>query len=165
MDSIQTIVNFLSLFFGGLIAGLLFSYSCSVNPGLKSLADSEYLKAMQAINTAIQNPYFLISFMSLLFILPITTFLIFNQQADASFYFMLAATIIYFVGVFGVTIFCNVPLNEQLAKISVSTATITEISTTRYSFEKPWNTYHSVRTIASSISFGLTILSIIKSNY
>jgi uncharacterized membrane protein len=59
--------------------------------------------------------------------------------------------------------FCNVPLNEQLAKFSILTTTSNEISAMRKSFEKSWNSFHSVRTIASIISFGLTILSIIKS--
>jgi uncharacterized membrane protein len=71
--------------------------------------------------------------------------------------------IIYFVGVLGVTMLCNVPLNEQLAKFSISTATSNEISAMRKSFERPWNAYHTIRTIASIVSFGLTILSIIKS--
>jgi uncharacterized membrane protein len=43
----------------GLIAGLFFAYACSVNLGLTRLADAEYLKAMQSINGAILNPWFL----------------------------------------------------------------------------------------------------------
>jgi uncharacterized membrane protein len=163
MISSQNIFNFFSLFLSGLIAGLLFSYTCAVNIGLKSLSDNEYIKAMQSINIAIQNPYFLIPFMSLLFVLPIATFLNYKQEADTSFYLILLATIIYFVGVFGVTMFYNVPLNEQLAKFSILITTSNEISAMRKLFEKPWNSFHSVRTIASIISFGLTILSIIKS--
>lgn len=162
MISLQNIFNFLSLFLSGLIAGLLFSYSCSVNPGLKSLGDNEYIKAMQSINLAIKNPYFLISFMGLLLVFPVSTYLMYRQQTDTSFYLMLAAMIIYFIGVFGITMFCNVPLNEQLAKFLISSALANDISTMRQTFEKPWNSYHTIRTIASIISFGLTILSIIK---
>jgi uncharacterized membrane protein len=80
----QNIFNFLSLFLGGLLAGLFFSYSYSVNPGLKSLADNEYVKAMQSINIAIQNPYFFISFMGLLFVFPVSTYLMYRQQTDRS---------------------------------------------------------------------------------
>ena len=152
MISPQHIFNFLSLLFGGLIAGLLFGYSCSVNPGLKSLADNEYIKAMQAINLAIQNPYFFISFMCLLLVLPVSTYLMYKQQTAASFYLMLSAMIICFIGVFGTTMFCNIPLNEQLAKFPVSSASANDISAMRQTFEKPWNTYHTVRTIAAMIS-------------
>jgi uncharacterized membrane protein len=159
----QNIFQFLSVICCGLIAGLLFGYSCSVNIGLKSLPDNEYIKAMQAINIAIQNPYFLTVFLCLILILPVTSFLQYKEMAYTSFYFILTTTLIYFVGVFGITIFCNVPLNEQLAKFDVSAATINEIATMRQSFEKSWNTYHSIRTIASIVSFGLTILSVFKS--
>jgi uncharacterized membrane protein len=76
---------------------------------------------------------------------------------------MVSAMLIYFVGVFGITIFFNVPLNERLAKISIASVTTDEISKMRQAFEKPWNAYHGVRTCASVISFGLTILAIIKS--
>jgi len=43
-----------------LMGGLLFSYSCSVVLGLKTLPDQEYIMTMQAINRAIQNPVFFI---------------------------------------------------------------------------------------------------------
>jgi uncharacterized membrane protein len=165
MIFIQNIAYFFSIFLGGLISGLLFSFACSVNLGLKSLGDIEYIKAMQSINTAIQNPYFLISFTSLLLVLPISTYLHFRPETDTSFYYMLAATLIYFIGVFGITMYYNVPLNEQLAKFNSLTRTTIEISSIRQSFEKNWNYYHIIRTIASIISFGLTILAIIKSKF
>ncbi|MFN0188842.1 MAG: DUF1772 domain-containing protein [Bacteroidia bacterium] len=161
MISIQHTLVFFSLLFSGLIAGLLFSYSCSVNPGLKTIADIEYIKTMQAINVAIQNPAFLIPFMGLCLILPISTIIIYRQHTYYAFYPILAATITYIVGVFGVTMFCNVPLNEQLAKFSSQTTT-SEIHLMRQSFEKPWNTYHIIRTVASLVSFGLTVISAMK---
>lgn len=161
--TIQNIFNFLSILLSGLIAGLLFSYSCSVNIGLKTLSDNEYVKAMQSINVAIQNPYFFIPFMGLLLVLPIATYLNYKHQIDTSFYLLLFASLIYVIGVFGITMFGNVPLNESLAKFSISTGNINSISQMRQSFEKSWNSYHSIRTIASIFSFILTILSIIKS--
>jgi uncharacterized membrane protein len=69
--------------------------------------------------------------------------------------------IIYFIAVFGITMFCNVPLNENLAKFPVSSASANDISKMRQAFERHWNTCHTIRTIASIISFGLTILSIL----
>jgi uncharacterized membrane protein len=70
--------------------------------------------------------------------------------------------IIYFIAVFGITMFGNVPLNETLAKFPVSSALANDISAMRQTFEKSWNKYHAIRTSASIISFGLTILAIIK---
>lgn len=161
--TIQYISSFITTLLSGLIAGLLYSYSCSVNLGLKTLADEEYIKAMQAINIAIQNPLFFIAFMGLLFAFPFSTYAFYKHQVNSAFYYMLFAMIVYLLGVLGITMFCNVPLNEQLAKFPISTATSNEISTMRQSFEKHWNAYHFIRTFASIISFGSTILSIIKS--
>jgi len=155
------VLLFTTILLSGLVAGLLYAYSCSVNPGLKTLSDSEYVKAMQAINLAIQNPIFFISFMGLLLLFPVTSFQLYGSQTF-SFVLFIGAMIIYFVGVFGITIFCNVPLNEQLAKFPILHATQHEISSMRQTFEKPWNTYHTVRTFAAILSFGLTILAITK---
>ena len=153
---------FTTILFSGLVSGLLYAYSTSVNPGLKSLPDNEYIRAMQSINTAIQNPLFFLSFMGLLLLFPLTSYLLYGQETKSSFYFFALAMVIYFIGVFGITIFFNVPLNEQLAKFSLSTSTQNEISAMRKLFEKPWNNYHTIRTILSIVSFGLTILAVIK---
>lgn len=162
MFSFQNTILFITILLSGLVAGLLYSYSCSVNIGLNKLSDAEYLKAMQSINIAIQNPYFFISFMGLLVMLPLTAWKFYSPQPTVSFYFLITATSLYFIGVFAVTLFGNVPLNNQLAKFVISSATPNEISAMRLAFEKTWNNFHLIRTIAAIISFGFTILSVIK---
>jgi uncharacterized membrane protein len=72
-NSFMKMALFTTILFSGLVAGLLYSYSTSVNPGLKALPDNEYIRAMQSINTAIQNPVFFIAFMGLLLLFPFTT--------------------------------------------------------------------------------------------
>ena len=162
MFSFQHITLFLTILLAGLVAGLLYSYSCSVNIGLRALPDAEYLRAMQSINEAIQNPYFFLSFMGLLILFPLTVWQMYSQQPPAAFYVMLFAAILYFIGVFGVTVLGNVPLNNQLAGFDVSHSTASEISAMRVSFEKSWNTFHLIRTICAVITFGLTIVSLMK---
>ena len=46
----------------GLSTGLLYSYACSVLPGLAQTSDRTFIDAMQQINKAIQNPVFFASF-------------------------------------------------------------------------------------------------------
>ena len=156
------VLLFTTILFSGLIAGLLYGYSCSVNNGLKNLADNEYLKAMQSINVAIQNPWFFIVFMGLLVLFPFLSYRLYSVSVNLSFYLVVAASAIYFIGVFGVTILGNVPLNERLARFDISGVSSTEISAMRQAFERPWNNYHSIRTMASILSFALTILGLIK---
>src|SRR6185436_7442102 len=105
-----------------LMAGLFYAYSCSVNLGLGRLPDAEYLAAMQSINKAIQNPVFFISFFGTLAMLPLSAYLHYGQPPYMRFWCLLTATIVYLIGVFGVTIFGNVPLNETLAVFNLHSA-------------------------------------------
>ena len=107
-----------------LIAGLLYAYSCSVNIELGRLADAEYISAMQSINKAIQNPLFFISFMGTLLLLPLCTYLHYGQPLSNRFWFLLISTMIYAIGVVGVTALGNVPLNEALDKFNLSSASV-----------------------------------------
>jgi uncharacterized membrane protein len=140
----------------GLIAGLFYSYSCSVNPGLGALSDAGYLAAMQSINRAILNPVFFFSFMGTLVLLPLSTYQHFGT--GSRFYLLLAAAVVYVIGTFGVTILGNVPLNEALDKVSLADASTQELAAHRLRFEVPWNRLHAVRAYASIISFILALL-------
>ena len=146
-----------------LIAGLFYAYSCSVNIGLGKLNDTEYLKAMQSINRAILNPLFFSSFIGALLLLPVCTYLHYDGIINRRFLLLFSATFIYTLGTFGVTLFGNVPLNDALDKFNISTATIAEILLQRTNFEKAWNNFNTVRTIASVLSLVLVILACIIS--
>jgi len=149
-------------FSSALITGLFYAYSCSVNKGLGRLADAEYLRAMQSINRAILNPWFFASFLGTLILLPVCAWLIYkNETGSIAFYFLLVSALLYFFGVFGVTIFGNVPINDILDKFDLGSATIPEIKVQRIEVEKPWNRFHLIRTIASLFSLLLTLCAII----
>jgi len=146
----------------GLVAGLLYGYECSVVKGLGALQDLAYLQAFKSINTSIQNPLFFASFMGSLLVLPVVTWAVYRQHDWPTFYLLLTAMLLYVIGVFGITMFGNVPLNNLLATFDIGTATKTDVATMRQSFEKSWNTYHTIRTIAAVLSFTLTILALFK---
>ena len=141
----------------GLIAGLFYAYSCSVNPGLARLKDLEYLSAMQHINSVILNPLFFLTFVGTLLLLPISTWLQYIQGNSNTYYLLLGASLIYIIGVFGVTAAGNVPLNDMLAKADLNSLSITELSALRAQFEKPWLQFHHIRTISVVISFIFTL--------
>ena len=46
----------------GLIAGLFYTFSVAINPGLSALSDANYIAAMNSINKVIENPVFFFSF-------------------------------------------------------------------------------------------------------
>ena len=156
------ICQFIAVLFTGLLAGLFYGYDCSIIKGLGNLQNDVYVQSFQSINKVIQNPYFFVSFMGSLLVLPVASWLSYNNFNTTTFYLLLSASLVYFIGVFGVTVFGNVPLNEQLAVFNISKATEIEISEMRKIFESTWNKYHAIRTVASIISFCLTILSLLK---
>jgi uncharacterized membrane protein len=162
MFTIQNILFGLSVLLSALIAGLLYGYSCSVNPGLGKLSDIQYLSAMQSINREIQNPYFFISFMGALFILPITAWHSFYHAPRMAFYLLVAASLSYIIGVMGVTAMGNIPLNERLAKASLDSANGAVLSNLRALFEASWNRYHLIRTGFSILTLILAIFALLR---
>jgi uncharacterized membrane protein len=133
-----------------LIIGLYFGYSVSVNGGLHRLNDSEYVRAMQSIKAVIQNPLFFASFIGPVVLLPLAAFLHTNTNTNPmQFALLLASSVVYIAGSFGITIAGNVPLNERLAKFDASKSSGNEIAQARPGFEKRWNRLHTIRTIAS----------------
>lgn len=133
-----------------LIGGLFYAYSCSVIPGLGKLSDVEYLKAMQSINREILNPVFFLSFMGTAVMLPVTTFIF--RGENPAFIFLLSATLVYLTGVFGVTMFGNVPLNNQLDQFDIASSTVDAVKKMRAVFENRWNFLNHIRSMCSVVS-------------
>ncbi len=138
-----------------LMAGLFYAYSCSVVIGLGKLNDVEYLKAMQSINREIQNPVFFAAFLGIVPLFPLNTYLHANQP---NFLLLVAAMLIYLIGVFGVTVAGNIPLNNGLENFNILSADNDAIQAQRALFENKWNTLNHVRTICSIIAVVLLII-------
>ncbi|MDH6253509.1 putative membrane protein [Chryseobacterium sp. H1D6B] len=138
-----------------LIAGLFYAYSCSVVLGLGKLSNVEYLKSMQSINREILNPVFFMSFMGTAVLLPVSTFV--YRAQNPVFIFLLLATVVYLVGVFGVTAAGNVPLNDQLDKFDIAVAAAEAVKRMRESFEARWNLLNNIRTACSIVTVILVI--------
>ena len=145
-----------------LIAGLFYSYSCSVVLGLGRLPDAEYIGAMQSINRAVLNPVFFSSFFGTLVLLPLSTYLSYPHPLPVQFWLLLTATIIYLAGVFGVTVAGNIPLNNALDNFDLLNASKEVIAAQRTIFERPWNNLNIIRTIASMLSIVLVIIACIN---
>ncbi|WP_462220797.1 anthrone oxygenase family protein [Ferruginibacter sp.] len=156
----NTILFFTALF-TALMAGLFYSWSCSVTLGLSKLTDREYISAMQYLNREIQNPVFFISFFGAAILLPICSYMQYNQLLTAKFYLILSATIIYLAGVMAVTILGNIPLNQTLDKFNLTNATLAEIAKQRIAFEVKWNNLNMIRTVASIFSLILILIACI----
>jgi uncharacterized membrane protein len=154
--TISNIILVITATLTALMAGLFYAWSCSVMLGFARLRDREFVAAMQATNRAIQNPVFFAAFLGAPVFLPISTFLNYGQAPR--FALLLAATLIYLTGTFGVTIFGNVPLNNALDRFDSESATEQETARQRANFERRWNALNTIRTASSMLALILVIV-------
>ena len=145
-----------------LMAGIFFAFSCAVNSGLVRLPDSQHVAAMQSINRRIQNPVFFAAFSGASLLLPISAFLHYGQTPRLL--FLLAATVIYLTGAFGVTVFGNVPLNNTLDRFDLESSGVEEITLQRANFEKRWNNLNTIRTVSSTLAVTLVVIACLSPN-
>lgn len=134
------------------MAGLFYAWSISVMPGLKKLPDREFILAMQSMNRAIQNPIFFICFFGSIFFLATSCFLQYQYPLGPSYYLLLTATALYLVGVLGITVFGNIPLNNMLDAFEVNGASLEAMLKLRTIFEGKWNYLNNIRSVAVFLS-------------
>lgn len=157
---IQHITMIALVLLTGLSAGLCFTWSNSITPGIGRLDNLGYLSAFQQMNRSILNPMFFIVFFGP-FLLGIINLFVFKNASISVIWLLLFAVIIYFLGVLLITIFGNVPLNETLDKTDLSKASLEDLKLLRDKFEVKWNRLHKIRTISSVISFLLLIITLL----
>lgn len=158
--SITTLLQFASILSSGLIAGFLFAWQVSVIPGNKLVSNQTYLETMQNINRAILNPAFFLFFIGSVPVLILHA--IYQTFSGFGMYFWISvsATIFYMIGVFVVTGVGNVPLNNELDQLKLSTLSEHDQSKFRIYYESNWNRLHTIRTWFSILVFALLILTV-----
>lgn len=158
----NTNILIITTLFSGLMAGLFYAWSISVTPGLAKINDLSYLQAFQSMNRAILNPLFFVVFFGLAVLLPVLSYLSFQNSISNQFWYVLAATILYFVGIMGVTIGGNVPLNNALEALQIELMTPEQMDEFRKGFESKWNRLNHIRTISSFITFLLLVFACVR---
>lgn len=145
----------------GLSAGLCFTWSNAVTPGIGKLDDLGYLMSFQQMNRAILNPVFFVVFFGPSVLGFINLYGL--RSASTAMISLFAITVaIYLLGVVLVTIFGNVPLNNILDAAKLSSASSEELKVLRDAFEIKWNRLHFIRTISAVVSFLLLLISLIQ---
>jgi uncharacterized membrane protein len=136
----------------GLIAGVFYAYSVSVNLGLAAQPDAAYVAAMQAINEKIQNPLFFLSFFGAVLFLLAALAVHLPRPRSGRFWLIALASVLFVGGGFLLTVVVNVPMNEELARV-VTDASAGELARARAAYEGPWNFWNGVRTVFSILAF------------
>jgi len=133
----------------GLIAGLFFAFTYSVMPGLAQTTDRTFVEAMQRINVAIVNGWFLSCFLGALVFGIVAT--AFNFGNGAVFGWALAGTVCY-VATLIITVRFNIPLNDALPA-----AVPDDPGAIRRQFEAPWIRWNLLRVVTSLGAFGCLV--------
>ncbi len=115
--------------------------------------DLAYVGTMQHINQAIINPAFVIPFMGIPLVLGAAAITQFRAGDTRRGWLLAGATATYVVGVLGVTIGKNIPLNDALDAFRIDESDADALSARRRTYEQPWNRWHHVRAVASIVSF------------
>ncbi len=139
----------------GLIGGLMFGWTVSVIPGLRQVGDRTYVSTMQHVNREIINPGFTIPFIIPPLVVGLAALLQFRAGDARRGWLLASAALVYLVGLLGVTIGGNIPLNNALDAFDLSAESEPRLRDRRFSYEGPWNRWHYVRTVASVSSFML----------
>ena len=155
----ETLILASAILFTGLMAGIFFTWSNAVKPGIGKLSDLEYLRSLQSMNRVILNNTFKVLFMGAILSVALVPIFYFSLYPSNIFWVFVGAFVIYWVGAFGVTVAGNIPLNEILDKTPLESISLDEMKALRDRIETKWNGLNLVRTIASTISFVLLIVS------
>ena len=158
----KNIVLFLAVVTTALSAGLFYAWTISVVPGLKNITTRSYLEAFQSMNRAIINPWFFIIFFGSLILMILSAYFQFRVQLNHTFWLIVGGTIFYLIGVIGITMFGNVPLNETLDAANINALNTDELESLRVSIESKWNRLNVIRTLFAVLSFIILLLGLLS---
>lgn len=144
-NQLVTVLLIIASVGSGLIGGLFFIFSNTIMSALDRLPNGGGVPAMQRINEVILNPlFFAVFFGTGLLSLVLLVFYLahLNEPGAAA---ACVAALVYLLGSVGVTMVCNVPLNNRLAAVSTSAR---DLTAHWQAYRGPWTRWNHVRTIA-----------------
>jgi len=139
------VLTLLSALGCGMVAGIFFAFSSFIMQALARLPPAHGIAAMQSINVVVINPLFLTVFLGTAvacICAAIASFL--GDAAGAG--FVLAGAALYVVGTLLVTMRCNVPRNDLLARVDPESM---EGATAWVGYVSSWTAWNHVRTAAA----------------
>jgi uncharacterized membrane protein len=130
----------------GLNAGVFFAFSTFVMPALKRLPAAHGIAAMQSINKLAVTPAFMAAlFGTAVACLGLVAWAVISSGERPT-ALVIAGGALYLVGTIGVTIVCNVPLNDGLAMLHPQDAG----AASRWAeYVTKWTAWNHVRTVAA----------------
>lgn len=130
----------------GLVGGVMFAFSTAVMPGLGRRPDDQGAAAMQVMNRAILNPLFLAAFLGTA-VASVVLIVVGDWTGRL-------AGLAYLLGVFGVTMVVNVPLNNRLDAADAGSSAGGELW--RH-YLRRWTAWNHARAVAATVAAALAV--------
>lgn len=156
-DRIVHALTITSALGSGIVAGVFFAFSSFVMAALARLPANQGIEAMQSINVTVINPLFMLILFGTGLICVALSVVVYLAWPQPRGLLLIAAAVIYIVGVLVVTMAGNVPLNDTLAATNPQAA---EAAAWWAGYLRDWLTWNHVRTIASALSMTLFLLAL-----
>ncbi|MFW2440589.1 MAG: DUF1772 domain-containing protein [Arenicellales bacterium] len=159
MNQLMPVIGAAVLLGSALIGGIFFAFSNFVMKALARVPSPGGIAAMQSINVVVINPSFLGAFMGTAVLSLVVLGLALVQWGHPSAMFFLGGAVFYIVGTFLVTLFGNVPLNDQLAAVSATDAATLDLWE---HYLDRWTVWNHVRTVAALVAALLFTLGLMQ---
>jgi uncharacterized membrane protein len=159
MNLVTLAAGVLALLGSALIGGVFFAFSSFVMKALARVPSSEGIAVMQSINVVVINPSFIGAFMGTALLSIAVIVLVLMNGIHPVTMFFIGGSVFYFVGTFLVTMFGNVPLNNQLAAASV---TDPDAAVLWMHYLDRWTMWNHVRTAAAIVASLLFTLGLVQ---
>ncbi len=158
MNSLIVLIGMIALLGSALVGGVFFAFSSFVMKALARVSSEQGIAAMQSINVVVINRSFLGAFLGTTLLSLVIIALVLVSRSHPSTMFLLGGAICYFAGTFLVTVFGNVPLNDQLATVSATDPAAVALWE---DYLRQWTVWNHIRTAAAMLAallYGLGIM-------
>lgn len=155
LDDLAFILAFLTAIACGLMGGLFFAFSNFVMQALGRIHPEAGIAAMQSINQVVLNRAFLCLFMgTTAACVLLVLYALSNWEVPGTF-FLLLGSLLYLAGNFVVTLACNVPRNNALARLDAGSPDA--VGPWR-EYVETWSRWNHVRTATALAASALLIV-------
>jgi len=150
----------LATFLCSLVAGFLFAFTVVIMPGITRLDDGGFIRTFQVIDRVIQNNQPLFMFVWVGSVLSLIAAAVSGLWAlgGADRLLLIAAALVYLLGVQLPTATINIPLNNELQKLDPGTMSESMRKRARDDFEPRWNRWNAIRTACASLTCILMLI-------
>lgn len=159
IDAVLYWGTFLAALGSGLIAGVFFAFSTFVMRALGRLPAAQGIAAMQSINVTAISPIFMIALFGTAAVCAVLLALALQRLQMLAALCIAGGSALYIGGTVVVTIVCNVPRNNALARVNATSAE-GEAIWRRYLSE--WTAWNHIRTISAAAGAGLLTFALTK---